>query len=117
MTIGGSISMEHFGRIISEPDPPGIDNQRWVELIGQHPNLVLFQPGYGMNPFTKEPLAILPKPDTADLVVGGEKLGFMEWSQHGENEIWVSLTTLAVIPLLKDLAESLGGHFEELGTK
>ena len=45
--------MDLIGEIVREPDPPGIDNQRWIDLIREHPNLAPPEPREGISPFTK----------------------------------------------------------------
>jgi hypothetical protein len=105
--------MDILGAIRSEPDPPGVDRQRWIDLIRQHPNLATPLPREGINPFTKQPMAIRPKPDDARVIVGGEQVGSMSWAQHGPNEIDVYGEPRAVVPLARNIAELLGGRFEE----
>lgn len=49
--------MDHdfIGEIKRAPDPPGIDKQRWIDLIREHPNLVPPEPREAISPFTNRP--------------------------------------------------------------
>ena len=58
-----------IGEIVREPDPPGIDNRRWIDLIREHPNLVPPEPVEGISPFTKKRMTIKPLPDVARVVL------------------------------------------------
>jgi hypothetical protein len=102
-----------IGEILREPDPPGISRQRWIDMIREHPNIEPPEPREGINPFTKEPMVIRPTPDVARVVVGGRKVGSMGWAHDGSNMIVVFGEPEAVVPLARDIAESLGGRFEE----
>lgn len=42
-----------IGEIARDPDPPGIDIRRWIDLIREHPLLAPPEPREGINPFTK----------------------------------------------------------------
>jgi hypothetical protein len=107
--------MEHdfLGEIVREPDPPGIDNRAWIGLIGEHPNLVPPEPRAGINPFTKGPMVIEPRPDVARVVVDGRALGVMEWSLDESNLINVFGESQVVIPLAQEIAATLGGRFRK----
>lgn len=107
------MTMDLIGEIRSEPDPPGIDRRRWIDAIRDHPNLVPPEPREGINPFTKKPMAIQPRPDVARIVVDEEEVGAMEWAQDDSNMINVFGDPKAVIPLARDIAELLAGRFEE----
>jgi hypothetical protein len=45
--------MDFLGDIIATPDPPGVDLERWKQVIAGHPNLTLAAPVVGINPSRK----------------------------------------------------------------
>ena len=75
--------MEFLGEIISEPDPPGISNDRWVELIPGHPNLEAGAPlvKEGTNPFTRKPMIYRAPCDFAWVNVAGKRVGRTDYGQ------------------------------------
>ncbi len=100
-----------IGEIVREPDPPGIDNRRWIDLIGGHPNLVPPEPVEGTSPFTKMRMTIKPLPDVARVVVDGKEVGSMSWSFDDSKLIYVFGEPLAVVPLACEIAKALSGRF------
>src|SRR5258708_8113053 len=68
-TIRGGRQMDFIGEIVREPDPPGIDNPRWIELIREHPNLVPPEPCEAISPFTNKSLILRPLPHVDRIVV------------------------------------------------
>jgi hypothetical protein len=105
-----------IGEIVREPDPPGINNRRWIDLIREHPSLVPPKPREMINPFSKRPMTIKPLPDVARIVVDGVEVGVMSWSLDDSNLINVFGEPQAVIPLAFDIAKSLGGQFREVAS-
>jgi hypothetical protein len=108
--------MDFVGEIVREPDPPGIDRQRWIDLIREHPNLVPPQPREGISPFTKRSMTINPPPDVARVIIDGEEVGVMSWALDDSNLINVYGELRILAPLAHDIARSLGGLFNELGS-
>jgi hypothetical protein len=100
-----------IGEIVREPDPPGIDNRRWIDLIREHPNLFPPKPREGISPFTKRSMVIKPRPDVARVIVEGQEVGSMSWSLDDSNLINVFGQPEAVVPLAQDIAKLLGGRF------
>jgi hypothetical protein len=90
--------MEFIGEIVSEPHPPGINKQRWIDLIHEHPNLVAPEPRQGINPFTKKPTVIQPRIDVARVVRDGKEMGLMSWAEDESNLINVFGEAKAVVP-------------------
>ena len=103
--------MDYVGKIEGKPGSPKIDRQRWLDLIGDHPNLVPPQPRESINPFTKQPMAIRPRPDVAHVVIGGKNVGSLSWAEDDSNLINV-MGEVGVIPVARDIAKSLGGRFK-----
>jgi hypothetical protein len=58
-------------------------------------------------------MVIRPRPDVARVVVGGREVGSMSWAEDESNLINVFGEPQAVIPLAREVAESLGGRFRE----
>lgn len=105
--------MDFIGEIVHEPDPPGIDNERWIDLIRQHPNLTPPETREAVNPFTKRSMAITPRPDVARVIVDGQQVGTMSWSLDDSNRIDVFGEPQAMAPLAHEIAEALGGRFRQ----
>src|SRR3954451_957850 len=108
--------MDFIGEIVREPDPPGIDNRRWIDLIREHPNLVQPEAREATNPFTKRSMVIKPLPDVARIVVDGQEVGAMSWSLDDSNLINMFGDPRAVIPLAHEIAEVLGGRFQQFAS-
>jgi hypothetical protein len=105
--------MAFFGEILSEPDPPGINKQRWLEIIREHPNLAPIPPKKGINPFTRESMLIHAATGSVLVVVDGSEVGSMGWALDGSNKITVSGESDTVLQLARDIAKEQGGRFEE----
>lgn len=103
--------MDLIGENVREPDLPGIDNQRWIDLIREHPNLAQPEPREGISPFTKRSMVIKPLPDVARVIIDGQKVGSMSWALDDSNLIYVFGQLQAVVPLALGIAQVLGGHF------
>jgi hypothetical protein len=104
--------MKSLGVIRADRDPPGISNERWRTLIREHPNLVAAEPRRSINPFTRKPMTIRPRPDVARVVVENHEVGTMSWCESGENEINVFGDPQSMIPVACEIAELLGGRFD-----
>lgn len=107
---------DFIGEIVRESDPPGIDNRRWIDLIREHPHLVPPEPREGINPFTKQAMVIRPRPDVARVVIGGQEVGAMYWSEDDSNMINVFGEPQVMVPLANEIARSLGGRFRQVGS-
>ena len=109
--------MDHdiIGEIVREPDPPGIDNRRWIALIREHPNLVPPEPREAISPFTKKRMVIKPLPDVARVIIDGEEVGSMSWSMDDSNLINVFGEPETVVPLAQEIARTLDGQFKKVG--
>jgi hypothetical protein len=69
--------MDFIGEVVGEPDPPGVNRQRWIDLIREHLNLVPPEPREAVNPFAKRSMMIRPPPDVARVVDDGREVGVM----------------------------------------
>jgi hypothetical protein len=110
------MNFDLIGEIVRDPDSPGIDNMRWIDLIREHPHLVPPVPREGINPFTRQSMVIRPRPDVARVIIGGREVGTMSWSLDDSNLINVFGEPQAVIPLAREIARSLGGRFQQVGS-
>jgi len=106
--------MDYVGEILGDPDSPEIDKQRWIDVIRDHPNLVPPQPRHAINPFTKQPMVLRPRPEVAHVVIDGKNVETMSWAEDDSNFINVFGESKAVIPVARDIARSLGGRFESV---
>jgi hypothetical protein len=104
--------MDPLGVIRAATDPPGISHERWIGLIREHPNLAPPEPRQLINPFTKAPTTIHPRPDVACVVLDGREVGRMSWSEEESNEVYVFGDEHPVVPLAREIAGRLGGSFE-----
>jgi hypothetical protein len=102
-----------IGKIVPDLAAPGMSRQRWIDLISGHPNLVRPQPHQGINPFTKGPMVIHPRPDIAQMVIDGVAVGSMSWAEDDSNLINVWGDPQAMVPLAREVANLLGGRFQE----
>jgi hypothetical protein len=105
--------MHFLGEIRSEPDPPGISRELWIDLIRAHTNLECVPPIEGINPFTRATFVYRSPPDSARVIIAGEEMGTMIWAEDGSNRINVFGEPQPVIPLAREIAETLGGRFNE----
>ena len=102
----------YLGEIVGKAKKKGLDRDRWIEIIGEHQNLAVPPAREGVNPFTKERVILKPRPDMALVVIEGETVGTMDWSQDSSKIIEVSGDPALVLPLAEEIAGLLGGRFE-----
>jgi hypothetical protein len=110
------MNFDFIGEIVREPDPPGIDNRRWIDLIREHPNLVPPDTQEATSPFTKRRMVIKPLPDVARVIVDGKNVGSMSWALDESNLINVFGDPQVVVPLAREIARSLGGRFQQVAS-
>lgn len=103
--------MEFMGEILGKSGSPGIDRRHRIGLIREHPDLAPPRPREGINPFTKGPITFQPRPNVAQVIVGGEEAGTMSWAEDDSGLINASGGEAAV-PVAEDVAELLGGRFQ-----
>jgi hypothetical protein len=104
--------MDFIGVISAASDPPGVDQQRWIDTISRHPALVSLAPRRGINPFTKQPMDYLAHPASARVLVGGNDVGWMEWAQDDSKQIAVFGPASLVAPVAEEIAALLGATFK-----
>lgn len=79
--------MQYLGAIRAAADPPGINQERWIELIRTHPALVHPEPIAGINPITRKPTFYKAPGGFARVVLEGVEVGTLSWSQNDASEI------------------------------
>jgi hypothetical protein len=104
-------AMNFLGTVTAHPDPPGIDLERWRQLIAAHPSLEPVAPKLGVNPFTREPFTYSSHPGTAWVVIGGRQAGMMSWAEDGTNQIAVWGESDAIDEIATQVAVQLGGAY------
>ena len=102
---------KYLGQIRGESDSSGIDRERWVQLIGEHPSLSRPPSKNAINPFTKQPVVIHPPVDTARVMVDGRSVGTMTWALDESECVNVFGDGSSVTPIVVEVARILGGRF------
>ena len=104
--------MDFIGVIAGPSDPPGVDQQRWIDTISKHPALTPVAPGSRINPFTRQPQLYAAHPAAARVVVQGHDVGTMSWAQDDSNQIAVFGPADVVAPVAEEIAALLGATFK-----
>jgi hypothetical protein len=106
-----STRMKYLGSIEVRSDALGVNFERWVRLIAEHPHLKCVEPREGTNPFTRAPLTFRTHPGTARVLSEGKEIGIMEWAQDGSNRIAVHGEDNQVIEIALDVAACQSATF------
>jgi hypothetical protein len=106
--------MDFYGTIRAKNGGPPLSYDRWCEFVSGCKDLVRGTPITGRNPKTDEPLTIRPRPDGASVVINAKRVGFVEWSQSGEDEVFVSGDPNVIVSWAAAVAAELGAEFAEL---
>lgn len=102
---------DYLGQIRSETNSSGIDRERWVRLIGEHPNLSRPPSQNAINPFTKRTVVIYPPNETARVIVSGKAVGTMTWALDDSECIDAFGDGESVMRVVVEIARALGGRF------
>jgi hypothetical protein len=89
----------------------------WVAYIVSDSRLRPPNAVRSVNPFSREPLTVVPHPGTAYVLEGEMRVGMMAWSEEGVDEIVVYGASPPVLALAKEVAEHLGGRFRLRGVE
>jgi hypothetical protein len=101
------------GAIVPAGDGSRVNRKAWCRHVDSRPELCRPQTRQAINPFTREPMVIRPRPDVADVVVDGSVVGEVSWSMSEDDpQINVSVERSA-LPLVLQWAAELGGEFRE----
>jgi hypothetical protein len=106
--------MDFVGTIRAKPGGLPLTYRTWCDFVCRSKDLVRQTPHSGRNPFTGEAITINPKPDTATVVLNGKKIGFVEWSQSGEDEVSVWGDSILIVPWAQAVAVSFDANFAEM---
>lgn len=106
--------MEIYGTIRTKIGRPPLTYDRWYEFVSGCKDLVRATPITGRNPATGLPMVIRPRLDCASVVIGAQRVGFVEWSQSGEDEVFVSGDPNTIVSWAVAVAAELGAEFAEL---
>lgn len=104
--------MDYLGSIEALAEPPGVDLDRWRQVIETHPNLKPVAPQPGINPFTRAPWTYHPHPGTARVVVDGKDVGMMSWAEDGTNRVAVWGEPGIVDQLAHEISMRLDGTYK-----
>jgi hypothetical protein len=89
-------------------------NSEWIALIGTHPSLAPIPPHQGINPFTKGQMQYKARPDSAQILVNGSKVGFITWAED-DSQLLVAWTNAGaeaqVANIAAEIAACLGWKF------
>ena len=91
---------------------PGLDEQRWIQMIDEHPSLARPVAEKRINPFTRQLADFPPNPSFARVIVEGDDVGSMQWSLDGSTEILVLGRAELVTAVACNVAALLGGTFD-----
>jgi hypothetical protein len=110
--------MQSIAFVVLEPEPPGIDEDDWIDLIEDHDDLRPERPREGKNPFTGEPITFAGDPRNASLLdpSTGKVLGELRWSMDVPErlELFASpACAQAATAAATDVARELGAILRE----
>lgn len=88
------------------------DRASWCELVARRPEFHFSAPVPIKNPFTGEPMAILPREGDADIMLETVKVGRAYWSMSEESLVIVDIDPEA-LSLVREWVAELGGEFHE----
>jgi hypothetical protein len=102
-----------IGEIVSDASSPPITRDAWIALTDAHPNLARPQFERQLpNPFKPGTTLEIPRNHSyANVVVGGNEVGTMNWSEDDSNliEVWGDATF--PLAIAREVAARLGGRF------
>jgi hypothetical protein len=98
-----------------EPLPGSVAGKaEWVALIKAHASLGAVEPKQGINPFTKKPTVLEPRPDIARVLVDGKDVGSIHWAMDNSYQlvVWAEMGARNVVAdVASDIASRLGWRF------
>jgi hypothetical protein len=109
--------MDFFGSIRSKKGGSALTYERWCEFVSGCKDLVRPTPRTVRNPKTGEPMTIRPKPDSAFVILDAGRVGSVEWSQDGADEVFVIGDPEKIVPWATAVPAALGAEFAELPIK
>jgi hypothetical protein len=106
--------MTSLGRIEASPEAAGIDQGRWIALIGSHRSLAPVPPRQGINPFTREQTEFRAPATSAIVSIEGTVVGSICWAMDGSPMLVVDArdeSAEAVTSVADEVAIALGARF------
>lgn len=107
--------MAEVGVITRAPNPPGVDLDRWRELVQSNPGLRHAAPRSIVNPFTGAPFVVKPQDTDAEIVLGEQPIGAINVSldDEGELSVWAPEQHVDEVERIATaIAAELGGTYE-----
>ena len=105
------------GEIVPTGSCSRVNLEEWCRLISSHAEFRRPQPRQVLNPFTREPMVITPRPDVAEVVVAGAVVGNVGWSEAEDVPLVNVSFERSAISLVLQWAAELGGEFREAGPR
>jgi hypothetical protein len=103
-----------IGQIEASPPTPGIDQRKWLSLIGSSRRLAPVPPRQGGNPFTGKGMELRAPATTANVMIDDTEVGVIYWAMDGSpilivdaQEGWAE----SVASIAAALANTLGARF------
>jgi hypothetical protein len=106
-----------FGVIRAKLGNPPLTFEEWCTIVATREDLIPPSPRTGRNPKTGEAITINPRQDSAAVMADGQEIGSVGWSHGGENEVFVSGESRAIVLWGKMIASELDAEFFELPTR
>lgn len=106
--------MVYVGRIEALPRSAGIDQSRWIALIGAYDSLAPVPPLKGINPFTREPCEYKAPVSTAIVRVNAVDVGSISWAVDDSPmlDVYAEDDSVTLVANLADeIAKVLGARF------
>jgi hypothetical protein len=112
--------MVYIGQIEAVSASEPIDGRQWLDLIDSHGALDHVPPVMGINPFNRQPCEYKAPGSTARIVIGGARIGAIEWAMDGSAVLLVLANEESVedvASVAEDIASRLGARFARENTE
>jgi len=95
------------------PCGPGtrFTRENWCQLLSSRPEFRHSGPRENVDPLTGEKLLIPPPQDAAEVIVDGQPIGQVFWSNNNQKGVIHLQLRPAGLPLVKEWAEEMDGTF------
>jgi hypothetical protein len=90
-----------------------VDYESWCRLIALSPELQLLPAREIINPFTRRPSVVAPRPDTAWIIVDGVEVGSASWTMDEDDPLVNVSVERTALPLVQRWGAELGGILRE----
>jgi len=109
--------MALIGVITCDPNPPGVDLDRWRRIVVENSQLRREPPRDVINPFTGKPAAHIPLDTDGQICIDGSVVGAIGISLSGEGDLDVwsgDDDRVKVESIARAVAVELGGIYTPL---